>query len=79
VKVTAGSAAIKNWTVTWTYANGQTVSNAWGATVTSSGSTVTARNAAWNGSLSAGASTNFGFLASWNGSNTTPTLSCTAG
>jgi hypothetical protein len=40
---------------------------------------VTARNAAWNGSLSAGASTNFGFLASWNGSNTTPTLSCTAG
>jgi mannan endo-1,4-beta-mannosidase len=79
VKVTAGSAAIKNWTVTWTYANGQTVSNAWGATVTSSGSTVTARNAAWNGSLSTGASTNFGFLASWNGSNTTPTLSCTAG
>ncbi|GIE32365.1 hypothetical protein Ait01nite_054100 [Actinoplanes italicus] len=78
VKVTAGSAAIKGWTVTWTYASGQTVSNAWGATVTSSGSTVTARNAAWNGSLSAGASTNFGFLGSWNGSNTPPTLSCTA-
>jgi mannan endo-1,4-beta-mannosidase len=78
VKVTAGSAAIKGWTVTWTYADGQTVSNAWGATVTSSGSTVTARNAAWNGSLSAGAGTSFGFLGSWNGSNTAPTLSCTA-
>jgi mannan endo-1,4-beta-mannosidase len=78
VKVTAGSAAIKGWTVTWTYADGQTVSNAWGATVTSSGSTVTARNAAWNGSVSAGAGTSFGFLGSWNGSNTAPTLSCTA-
>jgi mannan endo-1,4-beta-mannosidase len=78
VKVTAGSAAIKGWTVTWTYADGQTVSNAWGATVTSSGSTVTARNAAWNGSLSTGAGTSFGFLGSWNGSNTAPTLSCTA-
>ncbi|BEL07616.1 hypothetical protein Q0Z83_058070 [Actinoplanes sichuanensis] len=79
VKVTAGSAAIKGWTVTWTYANGQTVSNSWGATVTSSGSTVTARNAAWNGSLSAGASTNFGFLGSWTGTNSVPTLTCTAG
>ncbi|GIE78283.1 hypothetical protein Aph02nite_42330 [Actinoplanes philippinensis] len=78
VKVTAGSAAIKGWTVTWTYANGQTVSNAWGATVTSSGTTVTARNAAWNGSLGAGASTNFGFLGSWTGNNSVPTLTCAA-
>ncbi|MEU4620999.1 cellulase family glycosylhydrolase [Actinoplanes sp. NPDC023801] len=79
VKVTAGSAAIKSWTVTWTYADGQTVSNAWGATVAVSGSTVTARNAGWNGSLSAGASTSFGFLGSWHGSNTAPVPTCTAG
>lgn len=79
VRVTAGSQAINGWTVTWTYADGQTVSQAWNATVTSSGSTVTARNVSYNGSLGAGASTTFGFLGSWTGRNTAPSsLSCTA-
>ncbi|MET0424233.1 MAG: cellulase family glycosylhydrolase [Actinoplanes sp.] len=78
VKVTAGSAGVNGWTVTWTYANGQTVSQAWSATVTSSGSAVTARNVSYNGKLSAGASTNFGFLGSWTGTNSAPTLSCAA-
>ncbi|MFC7534152.1 cellulase family glycosylhydrolase [Actinoplanes sp. GCM10030250] len=77
VKVTAGSSAITGWTVTWTYANGQTVTSHWSSTITSSGSTVTARNATWNGRLSAGATTSFGFLGSWTGSNPTPTLTCT--
>ncbi|AVT32781.1 beta-mannosidase [Plantactinospora sp. BC1] len=78
VRVTAGSAAISGWTVTWTFANGQQVNQAWNATLSSSGSTVTARNVSHNGSLGAGASTAFGFIGTWNGSNTTPTLSCTA-
>lgn len=79
VRVTAGTAPISGWTVTWTYANGQRVSQAWNATVTTSGTTVTARNVAYNGSLGAGASTAFGFLGSWNGTNTAPTVTCTAG
>ena len=37
VEVTAGSSAIKGWTVNWTYAGGQQVSSAWNATVASSG------------------------------------------
>ncbi|MET7400524.1 cellulase family glycosylhydrolase [Dactylosporangium sp. NPDC005572] len=78
VKVTAGTAAITGWTVTWTYANGQTVTQAWSATITSSGAAVTARNVSYNGTLGAGASTNFGFLGSWNGTNTAPAVSCTA-
>ncbi len=78
VRVTAGSAAITGWTVTWTFANGQTVTQAWSATVTSSGANVTARNMSYNGSLGAGASTTFGFLGSWNGTNAAPTASCTA-
>jgi mannan endo-1,4-beta-mannosidase len=78
VRVTAGSAAITGWTVTWTFANGQTVNQAWNATITSSGSNVTARNVSYNGNLGAGASTTFGFIGSWNGANTVPTLSCTA-
>ncbi|MEU8261994.1 cellulase family glycosylhydrolase [Micromonospora sp. NPDC048999] len=79
VRVTAGSSAISGWTVTWTFANGQTVTQWWNATVTSSGSKVTARNESYNGSLGAGASTNFGFNGSWNNvTNSVPTLSCTA-
>ncbi|GAA1808641.1 hypothetical protein GCM10009682_33010 [Luedemannella flava] len=78
VKVTAGSSAISGWTVTWTFANGQTVTQSWSSTITTSGATVTAKNAAWNGSLGAGGSTEFGFIGSWTGSNTAPTASCTA-
>ncbi|MGW1059742.1 lytic polysaccharide monooxygenase auxiliary activity family 9 protein [Micromonospora rubida] len=78
VEVTAGASAIKTWTVTWTYANGQQVSSSWNATVTSSGATVTARNVAYNGALAAGAKTTFGFLGSSTGTNTAPTPTCTA-
>jgi mannan endo-1,4-beta-mannosidase len=78
VKVTAGSQAVTGWTVTWTYANGQAVTQAWNATVTSSGSAVTARNVSYNGSLGAGASTTFGFLGSWNGTNAVPVVTCSA-
>ncbi|AVT28826.1 beta-mannosidase [Plantactinospora sp. BC1] len=78
VRVTAGSRAVTGWTVTWTFGNGQRVSQAWNATVTSSGSSVTARNVSYNGNLAAGASTTFGFLGSWTGTNSAPTLSCAA-
>ncbi|WP_307801698.1 cellulose binding domain-containing protein [Microbispora triticiradicis] len=76
--VKAGSGAISGWTVTWTYANGQTVTQSWNAAVTSSGSSVTAKNVSYNGGLGAGASTSFGFLGSWNGANPVPAVTCTA-
>jgi mannan endo-1,4-beta-mannosidase len=76
VKVTAGSASISSWRVTWTWANGQTITQFWSANVTGS---VVATNMAYNGSLGAGQSTSWGFLGSWNNStNTNPTPSCTA-
>ncbi|WP_433218606.1 lytic polysaccharide monooxygenase auxiliary activity family 9 protein [Dactylosporangium sp. CS-047395] len=78
VTVTAGSAGISQWTVRMTFANGQTVTSSWNATLTTSGSTVTAVNASYNGRLSAGQSTSFGFNGSWNGTNNPPTLSCSA-
>lgn len=78
VKVTAGSAPITGWTVTWRYAGGQSVTQAWNATITSSGSEVTARNAGFNGPLGTGASTEFGFLGTWTGANEIPALTCTA-
>ncbi|GAB3805844.1 glycoside hydrolase family 43 protein [Micromonospora zhanjiangensis] len=76
VTVTAGSAAINGWTVRWTLGSGQSISQSWNATVTSSGSTVTARNVSYNGSLPAAGSATFGFLA--NGSPSTPALTCTS-
>jgi chitin-binding protein len=78
VRVTAGSAAISGWTVSWTFGNGQAVSSSWGANITSSGANVTARNVDYNGSLGAGGSTTFGFVGSQTGSNAVPTLSCAA-
>lgn len=78
VQVTAGSSAINGWRVTWTFTNGQTISNGWNATITPSGSSVTATNVAHNGSLAPGASTTFGFLGTWNGTNGVPSVTCTA-
>ncbi|WP_435872465.1 CotH kinase family protein [Micromonospora humida] len=79
VRVTAGASAISNWTVTWAYTNGERVTQAWNATVTSQGATVTARNVAYNGTLAAGASTSFGFLGSSTGGPGVPVPSCTTG
>ena len=77
--MTAGGSAISGWTVTWTYANGQRVAQAWNASVSASGSAVTARNVSYNGAIGGGGSTTFGLLGSWNGTNSMPSLSCTAG
>jgi len=73
------SAPSSAWTATFSFGNGQRITQAWAATAVQSGSAVTARNLNWNGSLAAGGSTNFGFLASFTGANPTPTVSCTTG
>ena len=61
------------------------MTQAWNATVTQSGSQVTAKSVSYNGSLATNASTSFGFNGSWTGSNPVPTsftlngVSCTGG
>jgi glucuronoarabinoxylan endo-1,4-beta-xylanase len=64
---------VTSWTLTWSYSAGQTVTQAWNATVTQSGSTVTARNAGYNGSIGTNGTVSFGFNGSWTGSNPAPT------
>ncbi|GGN90480.1 hypothetical protein GCM10010112_75900 [Actinoplanes lobatus] len=76
VKVTAGSAAVKGWTVTLTYPGTSPIQQVWNASLTTNGSTAVATNASYNGSLAAGASTTFGFLGS--GTAVAPTLTCAA-
>jgi endo-1,4-beta-xylanase len=76
VKITTGSAAISGWTVRWTLSSGQSITQVWNGTLTTSGSTTSVANASYNGSLQPAASTTFGFLA--NGSPSTPSLTCTS-
>jgi Cellulose binding domain len=69
---------LTSWRVTWTFANGQMVSQLWSATLGSAGPSVVVTNATWNGNLAANATTTFGFLATWNATNAVPTVACTA-
>lgn len=71
------TAATTAWTATVILGSGQQVSQAWNATATQAGTTVTARNVSWNGGLTPGGSTSFGFLASSTGGNPAPVVSCT--
>ncbi|MCW6005222.1 cellulose-binding domain-containing protein [Micromonospora sp. CPCC 205371] len=74
VAVTNVGDAVRGWTVRWTYASGQTVTQAWGATVSQSGNAVTAASASWNGTLRTNRTASFGFNGTWNGTgNPTPT------
>jgi endoglucanase len=78
VTVRAGNSAIGSWTVRWTFANGQTISQLWNGVDTPSGASHAVRNAPHNGSLGAGTSTTFGFNGTSSGTNSTPTLTCTS-
>lgn len=60
---------------TWTFANGQSVTQLWNGAETQSGAKVTVSNLSYNGSIAAGGSYNgMGFNGSWNNSiNAIPT------
>ena len=63
-----GSTALSSWTLTWTFANGQTVSSLWNGIETQSGANVTVKNESYNGSIAAGGSlSGIGFNGTWNG------------
>jgi cellulase/cellobiase CelA1 len=68
-----GSSAINGWTLNYSLPSGQTVTNAWNATVSQSGSAVTARNVGHNGSIAPGGTASFGYQGTLNGSYSSPT------
>ncbi|MEE1757169.1 glycoside hydrolase family 18 chitinase [Streptomyces sp. SP18CS02] len=63
-----GTTTLSNWTVEWDFPSGTSVTSAWDATVTSTGTHWTAKNLGWNGTLAPGASVSFGFNGSGTGS-----------
>jgi cellulose 1,4-beta-cellobiosidase len=70
-----GTTAISSWTLTWTFANGQTITQLWNGTETQSGANVTVNNLSYNGTIAAGGNySGMGFNGSWNNTtNAVPT------
>ncbi|MEU5783556.1 endo-1,4-beta-xylanase, partial [Micromonospora lupini] len=76
VKVTAGSTALRGWTVRVTLPSGAAVTNTWSAQASGSSGAVDFRNVDYNGQVGAGASTEFGFQGT--GASPSGAPSCTA-
>ncbi|MQM26107.1 glycoside hydrolase family 6 protein [Glycomyces albidus] len=64
VSITADE-AINGWTVSWTWPGSQSIQSSWNTQLTTSGSTVTAKDVGWNAAVAAGQTKElFGFVAS---------------
>jgi len=70
-----GTTAISSWTLTWTFANGQTITQLWNGSETQSGANVTVNNLSYNGTIAAGGNySGMGFNGTWNNTtNAVPT------
>jgi subtilase family serine protease len=63
-----GTAPLSNWTLTWTFANGQTITSLWNGVETQSGANVTVSNESYNGYIPVGGDyRGLGFNGDWNG------------
>ncbi|WP_173078820.1 glycoside hydrolase family 6 protein [Phytohabitans rumicis] len=62
-----------SWTLRFSFANGQTVSQGWTGRFSQSGSAVTVANETWNGAVATGGSVNPGFIGTHTGTNAVPT------
>ncbi|MDC2960798.1 cellulose-binding domain-containing protein [Streptomyces gilvifuscus] len=64
--------ALTDWSVGWSFKDGQQVGQMWDATVAQTGSRVTATAADYNKAVPAHGTLSFGFLASWQTKNSPP-------
>jgi hypothetical protein len=63
----SGTAGISGWTVSFSFAGGQSIANSWNAAVSQSGQKVTAASLSYNGSLAPAGTTSWGMVV--NGAN----------
>jgi cellulase/cellobiase CelA1 len=72
-----GTTTLSNWSLTWTFANGQTISGSWNGAVSQSGANVTVSEQSgqtWENIPAGGSYSGFGFNGTWNGTtNAIPT------
>ena len=66
-------AAVNGWKLSFTLPGGQTVTNAWNATISPSSGAVTATNVSYNAAIPPGGNTSFGFQANHTGNAAAPT------
>lgn len=78
VTVTAGSAPISSWTISFTLPAGDMIANSWNAVINLNGQALSGSNTSYNGSLSAGASTNWGMVVNGPGSTSPMAATCLA-
>jgi hypothetical protein len=65
-----GTTALSNWTLTWSFADGQTISQLWNGIEAQNAANVSVTNESYNGSIASGGSySGMGFNGTWN--NTT--------
>jgi mannan endo-1,4-beta-mannosidase len=65
-----GSTTLSGWVLTWSFANGQTISGSWNGTVSQSGANVTVSEQSgqsWENIPAGGSYSGFGFNGTWNG------------
>ncbi len=67
------TSAINGWSLAFGLTGDQKITNAWNATATQNGTTVTATNLSYNASIAPGASQSFGIQGTWTLGNTPPT------
>lgn len=68
-----GTTPISSWTLGWSFANGQTITQAWNAAEAQTGPSVMVNNLAYNANIPAGGSlTGVGFAGTWIGANSIP-------
>jgi endo-1,4-beta-xylanase len=68
-----GTTAINGWTVRFTFPGDTHFTTAWNATVTQSGTAVTATNLSYNAAIAPGGNTSWGFQGTWTSSDAAPT------
>jgi glucuronoarabinoxylan endo-1,4-beta-xylanase len=65
-----GTTTLSNWSLTWTFANGQAIASDWNGVVSQSGANVTVSEQAgqsWENIPAGGSYSGFGFNGTWNG------------
>lgn len=67
-----GTTPVQGWTVTWAWTGNQQITYAWDASVTQTGTQVTARDAGHNSYIGPGSSQSLGFSATVTGTNAIP-------
>jgi cellulase/cellobiase CelA1 len=67
-----GTSPISGWKLAFTFPGDQKITNAWNATVSQTGKSVTATNASYNATISPGGSTSLGLQGTWTSNDTAP-------